>query len=341
MSSLEAEIARLTGIIERQRVLLEGAADEITRRREHMNEIVDPLLHADAEGTLTYANPAAMKLFGTVLKGMTLHDIVFGRLVEPENIRNEGSNADRPPVPPIAKRLWIALQIMQAKDPSYRSVMKERVELRIPATPTSPEQSYDMRIVMRWSQDASRIHVMLTDIQDIIRDGVTGLLPRSTFDNVMKREFSRRRDDATPISLIMVDIDHLKRFNDAYGHQVGDQVLRRVSAAVQKVAIRQTDLVARYGGEEIAVILPDTDLAGACAVAERIRAAVEDIVISFRVNPGKAPTTVPVTVSLGVAATVPGVDAAELIRRADKALYSAKEAGRNRVAYSDTASVAA
>ncbi|HEX3601859.1 MAG TPA: diguanylate cyclase [Lacipirellulaceae bacterium] len=153
-------------------------------------------------------------------------------------------------------------------------------------------------------------------------DSLTGLANRRAFDDELKRRFSEWQRKNTPCTLVMLDIDFFKKFNDTHGHQVGDEVLRQV-AKVLAAQSRDMDMPCRYGGEEFGVILPATDAAAACKVAERIRAAVE---ASTTNSSGK---TLKVTCSLGVADFTGTDDIAALIRRADDALYASKKAGRN------------
>ena len=164
------------------------------------------------------------------------------------------------------------------------------------------------------------------------RDALTGLYNRRYLDELLVREYTRSYRHREPVSLLLLDIDHFKQFNDTYGHLVGDDCLRLVAACIEECANRAADTVARYGGEEFCVVLPDTDLEGAEAVAERIRQRTEKL--RFEV----AGKLVPITASLGVACHFPTqVDAAEaLLKAADDALYSAKDAGRNRVACAPT-----
>jgi diguanylate cyclase (GGDEF)-like protein len=160
-------------------------------------------------------------------------------------------------------------------------------------------------------------------------DGLTGLANRRAFDAALIREWHRGARNQTPLSLIMLDIDHFKRWNDTLGHLAGDDILRSVAATVRQQVKRHADMVARYGGEEIAVLLPETPHDAACALAERIRQAVEAL---HRKN-----TAVPnghLTVSLGVCTCIPNPDLPPdptLIACADEALYRAKQGGRNRV----------
>ncbi len=160
------------------------------------------------------------------------------------------------------------------------------------------------------------------------QDWLTGIDNRRSFDEFMDRMWRQAIRNAEPMSLLMVDIDYFKLYNDRYGHQAGDDCLRRVAGALRDQVGRAVDFVARYGGEEFAIILPFTDLPGALNVAERLRAAVEGLEIEhWRSDKGV------VTVSMGVATAMPGQgsDPQELILVADKALYRAKEKGRNRI----------
>jgi diguanylate cyclase (GGDEF)-like protein len=156
-------------------------------------------------------------------------------------------------------------------------------------------------------------------------DGLTGLLNRRTFNAQLQRRLREAQRYNRPLSLLLLDIDHFKKVNDTHGHPAGDAVLRGVAQLAQKQA-RETDMVARYGGEEIALILPETDGRGAHAIGERIRKGV-----AAAAHPTQQ-GNLRVTVSIGVA-TWPGSppEAEGLLQAADKALYRAKEGGRNRV----------
>lgn len=153
-------------------------------------------------------------------------------------------------------------------------------------------------------------------------DSLTGLNNRRAFDDELKRRLSEWQRKNTPCTLVLLDIDFFKKFNDSHGHQVGDEVLRQ-TAKVLGGQCRDMDLPCRYGGEEFAVILPATTAQQACVVAERIRVAVES---STTVCDGKS---LKVTCSLGVSDFARDDDIARLIRRADDALYASKKAGRN------------
>lgn len=156
-------------------------------------------------------------------------------------------------------------------------------------------------------------------------DALTGLCNRRALSDRLAAEFGRARRYGSPLSLLMMDVDQFKQYNDTFGHPAGDRVLRTVGHMLHDQA-RLTDLPARYGGEEFAVVLPETDALGALVAAERIRRALESHAWPLR----------PVTVSIGVCTLHSGLaDADALLAAADSALYRSKAAGRNRVTHSD------
>lgn len=161
-------------------------------------------------------------------------------------------------------------------------------------------------------------------------DGLTGIANRRRFDLHLEDEFRRAKRNAAPVSLIMIDVDYFKDFNDNYGHQRGDDCLVQIAGALSRVLNRARDLVARYGGEEFTVVLPDTDEDGAMQVAQAMRAEVAALAVEHAYS-GVARH---VTISLGVSTLVPELSTTtgSLIHAADRALYQAKRAGRNCVA---------
>jgi diguanylate cyclase (GGDEF)-like protein len=159
-----------------------------------------------------------------------------------------------------------------------------------------------------------------------LEDALTGLANRRQFDLFIQAETGRARRNLTSLSLLMIDVDHFKAFNDCYGHLVGDECLRKISAIITDNIQRPGDLAARFGGEEFAVVLPGTDYVGAFLVAEKIRHAVQAADLQHDKSPlGR------VTVSVGVCGYDPGsqIRTEDLIGAADKALYVAKASGRN------------
>jgi diguanylate cyclase (GGDEF)-like protein len=159
-------------------------------------------------------------------------------------------------------------------------------------------------------------------------DGLTGLANRRSLDERFALEWSRAMRLRSKLALIMMDIDHFKQFNDIYGHPAGDQCLRVVAAALKAGARRIPDHLARFGGEEFAMLLPNSDVEGATFVAERLRAAVMELKLEHRGS-----SSGQVTISLGCAAIIPsiGMESSRLLQLADYALYEAKRGGRNRV----------
>lgn len=160
-------------------------------------------------------------------------------------------------------------------------------------------------------------------------DGLTGIANRRRFDEYLEQEWMRAARDNKHLSLILTDIDHFKAYNDNYGHQGGDEILRKVAHALERAINRPGDMVARYGGEEFVVVLPDTDLEGAEQVAEALRRAVEELDIPH----AHSTAADHVTISLGASCIVPreGGLPKTLIETADEGLYEAKHNGRNRV----------
>jgi len=192
-------------------------------------------------------------------------------------------------------------------------------------------------------REMTLLYARVADLNDrleqmAVTDGLTGLANRRHFNQTLDREWRRARREIDLVSLLMIDIDHFKGYNDRLGHLAGDDCLCRVARAIGSCVHRPLDLAARYGGEEFVVVLPGTDSAGALAVAQRVREAVAAIALPHP-DTGK-----PVTVSIGIATLRPVADDSEtlLIAASDQALYRAKHAGRDRaVAHGAAAAEAA
>jgi diguanylate cyclase (GGDEF)-like protein/PAS domain S-box-containing protein len=198
------------------------------------------------------------------------------------------------------------------------------------AADASPIVDADGKLVavvetLRDVTDEKRAQVALEQLAT--RDGLTGLANRRCFDVTLSAEWQRALRNQQPLSLLMVDVDNFKQYNDAYGHLGGDECLQRIASAVSS-EMRANDLVARYGGEEFAVILPNQSLKGAAIVAERIRCRVEQLRL-----PNLGSKQHVVTVSIGAATALASVetDPSQLVATADSALYRAKHMGRNRI----------
>lgn len=162
------------------------------------------------------------------------------------------------------------------------------------------------------------------------QDGLTGLSNRRHFDEMLEKEYRRATRGSGPLSLVLIDVDFFKQYNDIYGHQAGDECLRQIGRVLKDMQRRPADMAVRYGGEEMLMLLPGTDAEGAAVMAERIRAGIQALAIAHRGNPVGV-----VTVSAGVNTIspdqqlIPPMEA--LVGRADAALYEAKHGGRNQV----------
>ncbi|MDD2741166.1 MAG: diguanylate cyclase [Rhodocyclaceae bacterium] len=159
-------------------------------------------------------------------------------------------------------------------------------------------------------------------------DGLTGIANRRFFDDYLSREWRRARRDNASIALLMCDVDNFKAYNDTYGHQAGDDCLRQIAQTLTHMMERASDVVTRYGGEEFAIILPDTPMEGAAVVSEKIRLAIEALSLPHAGSPQAF-----ISISVGVAAMTPTPQSLlqTLIQSADRALYRAKSKGRNQV----------
>jgi diguanylate cyclase (GGDEF)-like protein len=165
-------------------------------------------------------------------------------------------------------------------------------------------------------------------------DTLTQVFNRREFDRSVDIEWKRMMREIAPLSLILCDIDHFKIYNDTYGHQAGDHCLKAVAQAIRDMVRRPGDMVARYGGEEFVIVLPQTDAKGAMYIAESVRENINALALPFKTD--KLPNRrVPIiTISLGVATAIPGVDAINietLFSATDQALYKAKRNGRDQV----------
>lgn len=190
-----------------------------------------------------------------------------------------------------------------------------------PVNPAVVRARVKTQLTLKFQSDLLRNLVFL--------DGLTGVFNRRYFDQQLGVEWGRAARNNTPLSLIMVDVDHFKLFNDRYGHQAGDDCLRQVAQALKSGLRRPSDLVARYGGEEFACILPDTGFDDAMAIAQEMERTVR----AHKIPHAFSPFDKTLTTSLGLAScTVQAVgNAAALVGLADTQLYGAKQAGRGRV----------
>ncbi|MFA6015660.1 MAG: diguanylate cyclase [Gallionellaceae bacterium] len=182
------------------------------------------------------------------------------------------------------------------------------------------------RDLVKVTQQLNQANSMLQKLS--ATDGLTGIANRRMYDELSLREWRRCERMKKPFALVMVDVDHFKLFNDKYGHQTGDECLKKVAEQVGKAAPRATDLAARYGGEEFVLVLGETDTDGAKWIANRMCQQVSELNI-----PHYATESRHVTISCGVASVIPNekISLDVLLKSADHALYKAKKAGRDRV----------
>lgn len=214
------------------------------------------------------------------------------------------------------------------------SQLERRVELLERGAADYIVKPFEPRELLARVRVHLRSHILQEELEEANRllqvlsctDGLTGVFNRRHFDNELDAQLSRSRRYKFPLSLVLVDVDHFKRVNDEHGHPAGDKVLRAIAGTLQSM-VRKADVVARYGGEELALVLANTGEDGAAILAERVRAAVAGLeVVDDR-------ATIRCTVSAGMATSQPGdpLDTSKLLHRADVALYTAKRTGRDRV----------
>jgi diguanylate cyclase (GGDEF)-like protein/PAS domain S-box-containing protein len=284
---------------------------------------IDMIVAVDADLAIRYVSPASVRLLGhapSELQGHTLAELLAHEDRAAFIARHFTRNAQRgQSVPDLFRALhqdgsvrWVEARV--ARLPAGNGLGDYLVTLR----------DADQRRHFEESLDKAN-HELKTLAST---DALTGLANRRQFDATLHKEWYRALRDATPLGLLMIDLDRFKALNDRFGHQMGDAFLARVGQVIRDNVRRAGDMAARYGGEEFAVVLPGTAAAGALEIAEHIRRAVAAADTSDLVEGGHR-----LSVSIGVAATVAlaGGGSATLVHSADAALYQAKRNGRNRV----------
>ena len=246
-----------------------------------------------------------LQLMGKALKAMQGGDAVFlgGLDTHLDRIRN---TTDGVQVQHVSRRL--------------RTLIDATV-----AHATAERESRERQITSL-SESIRGLHQELQDVRvQMAEDPLTGLYNRGSFDDRLESELNKARLAPYNFALVMIDLDHFKAINDAHLHVGGDRVLIACAQAIQKVVLRKSDLCARYGGEEMAVILTDCDFTDAARVAEAIRAEIEAVALKLETGVANP------TASLGITSYLDGDRADSIISRADRALYRAKRSGRNQV----------
>jgi diguanylate cyclase (GGDEF)-like protein/PAS domain S-box-containing protein len=186
---------------------------------------------------------------------------------------------------------------------------------------------FDISERKKTEQELVRLQKELEELS--FKDGLTGIANRRMFDSILELEWTNARRNAQPLSLLMIDVDHFKPYNDRYGHLAGDDCLRRVAQRLSHAATRPKDFFARFGGEEFVLVLPESDSDAAALVANRCR----DLIFKEQIAHATSPTSQILTISIGVGTIVPTRDDEPLgfLDEVDMRLYRAKQTGRNRV----------
>jgi diguanylate cyclase (GGDEF)-like protein/PAS domain S-box-containing protein len=282
----------------------------------------DILCSVGADHMIHYASPSSLHILGWKPEEMTGKD--FGDFVFPEDVSvldeaeaadvNGGAADSQAMVRMIKKDLtavWTNINARCVRDPV-----------------TGKPRAYVLAM-----RDVTERKVLEEKLSALaMTDALTGLWNRRAFDQFLRREWKRTVRDESQLSLLLLDLDHFKSLNDQHGHPLGDEYLVGVASAITD-SVRASDVVCRWGGDEIAIILPATDQAGAARTAEKVRAAVEALRFRVRKN---ADEWVSVTASIGAATAISQPDGSvttpqNLLLAADKALYRAKHGGQNRV----------
>ena len=227
--------------------------------------------------------------------------------------------------------LWLSLRVMVLRRlrllvRAGEGLAQGDMTSRVPGSWANPGRDEMATALQQFNYMAESIQSMTTELERLgITDGLTGIYNRRFFDQILPSEISRCHRLGAQVALLMLDIDHFKRFNDRFGHPAGDEALRTLVQTLGQ-RLRAMDFAVRYGGEEFAVVLPGADRDSALAAAERLRSAVESATF------GPSDNSDQLTVSIGVAVYPEDADDAfSLLAAADAALYAAKEAGRNTV----------
>lgn len=272
---------------------------------------------------IVYANPASVRL----LRFSSPEDLIGRHIIEHVHPDYHEIVRDR---------------IQQLKTNKPVGILEEKyvlsdgsiIDVDVIATPIEYMDKPAFQVIIEDISERKLTEQKLKEANELLQhlsstDGLTGVANRRSFDEHLEIEWKRSIRNSTPLSLIMLDIDYFKAFNDTYGHQGGDECLKQVATAIKNVLRRPSDCAFRYGGEEFVVILPETHKAGAKRVAEKIRAAIEKLEIPH----AGSKISQWVTISLGTATMVPTkyTPSMNLIASADKALYQAKQDGRNLV----------
>ena len=331
MAGFLAGTLHLASEFDAKNILLSELEESEQRYRSVITSMTEGIVLQLADGQITAFNPSAERILGLT------PDQIMGRTsVDPRwhSVKEDGS-----PFPGEEHPAMVTLRTGLPQSNVVMGIYKSDTEITWISINSQPllysHQSQPYAVVTTFADitEQKRVEEILRHQAQWERlmattDGLTQVTNRRGFDERLQSEWLRLMRGQQELSLIMLDVDFFKRYNDCYGHQAGDICLVQVAKAAAQAVKRSSDLFVRYGGEEFAVILPNTDAAGAIAVAEFIQQAIRDLKIPHR----KSDVSEFVTVSMGIATIIPsfGTSSDELVARADKALYSAKQLGRDR-----------
>lgn len=297
-----------------------------TRLGNALKHMADALVMFDHEGRIVFSNAQYLELFPLTadvrVPGTHIRDIIRTAIERGEEVGVDRADADA-----FIDRIWASFGTTGERQVSLAGDRWLDARTRPTADGGCLIVFSDITKIKRVENELKALNEQLEELANT--DSLTGLLNRRAFDRIFEQEFSRAVRDQAELSLLLIDLDNFKAYNDTYGHQQGDECLRIVSRCLSDTVRRSTDVAARYGGEELVAILPSTSEKGALTIAEMFRRAVVDLAI-----PHSGSARGVVTVSIGVAGLLDhrqGRDAMELLQRADQALYAAKAAGRDRV----------
>ena len=307
---------------ENRRVLAKLEASEM-RFRSMAEASRDVIVLAGLNGSPKYVSPAITELVGWAPEDLL--GIHYRQVTHPEDLEK-------------VKDSLIAMLAGRETPPlAYRSLKKDGDYIWLEATTSLMRNEktgdptgfvYVLRDITDRKAAEMQMETAFHTVEQLaMLDGLTGVANRRLMDETLRREWLSARRDNAPLSVLLIDVDHFKAYNDCYGHLAGDECLRRVAHEIQSMLRRPLDLLARYGGEEFVAILPNTPPSNAEIIAERVRCVVEECGLAHAESPCGV-----VTVSLGCATAVPGPtgDERALLKAADTALYLAKSNGRNR-----------
>ena len=321
---------RLAEVCARVRVQLQFHRASLSQQQQNerlrliVNSMDEGLMMIEANGRIQYANPACDRYLGYAqgeLAGRSIHELLAPPVAQ-EYLAffgpGAGLESDKPaagPAPPA----WRGARevLIRQRDGILRA-------MDLTLTPMGAEQPMFIALLHDITHHKQSENALQ---REVLLDPLTKIANRRHFDAFLEKEWQRAIRSSRPLSLIVLDVDHFKGYNDSLGHVAGDACLQQVAMALQSHALRATDLAARYGGEEFVLLFGETGHDAACAIGEAIRAHIESLNIP---NPGS--TTSPwLTASLGVSTIVPTQldDIKEFFVSADRAMYAAKEGGRN------------